>query len=308
MAVDIPLLTRRRVFAAEIETTTGSPTALAAGDAAFNAFNPSIEPDIAFNRREGQGVSVDPIVGIPGARGANVSVETDVYGAATVPSWGTLLLGAGATLSSRTYSFTTTTMNDATLTMGFYQDGRLRQASGCKLNMRMSQRAGNHAMCAWTGTGLWQPTTAVALLAPTYPTTKPPRGAATLTIGGVAFKISNWELDLGNEIQYREDDADTTGYHSACIVNRNITFTCDPEEVAFATQDWDAAYLAGTEYALSLVIGATTDNIITISAPKMQLNAAPVPGDRNGILIANLSFQCNRSVAAGDDSLTIVFS
>lgn len=308
MAVDIPLLRRRRVFAAKLEATTGTAESLTSAEGAFNAFDPSITPDIAFNAREGQGANIDPITGVPGARGANITLQTDVYGAATVPAWGLLLQAAGALLTSRTYTFPTANINDSTLTLGFYEDGWLFQAAGAKLNMKMSGRAGSHSMIEWTGTGLWQAPTAVSLIAPTYPTTIPPRGLAAFTIGGTAEKIADWELDLGNVIVYREDDTDPTGYHASAITNRNMTFKCAPERKALGTRDWYAAYLAGTEFALVHTIGAVANNIISTTAPKMQLISPPEPGERNGIQIDNLTFGLNRSAAAGGDALQMVVS
>lgn len=310
MAVDTPLLRRRRVFAAKVETTTGTAIALGASDGTFNAFDPEITADIPFNRREGQGASLDPLTGIAGARGAKVKVMVEANGATAVPAWGTLLLAAGGSLSSRTYTFPTSAINTTTLTMGFYEDGWLRQAAGCKLNWNLKGENGKPAMCTFEGTGLWQPPTAVALIAPTYETTLPPRVASmTLTIGAVAYKVADFELDLGNEIVYREDVTDVTGYHSAAITNRNITFKVSPERVALGTKDWYADYLAGTEAALSLILGTASNNIITIAAPKLQLAAPPEAGERNGILVDNLTFQLNRSAAAGDDAITsVVFS
>lgn len=311
MAVDVPLLRRRRVWASKIETTTGTPISIGASDGVFNAFDSSITPDISFNRREGQGASIDPITGVPGARGAKIHLMTELTGkgSAGTPPWNDLLLAAGGTLTSQTVNFTTATMNTTTLTCGVYEDGWLMQASGVKFNWNLKGQNGNPAMSTWEGTGLWQVPTAVALIAPSYPTVIAPRVAsATLTIASTAYKISNFELDLGNEIVYREDVTDVTGYHAACIVNRNITLKIDPERVALGTKDWYADYLAGTEAAFNCVIGGTTNNIITITAPKLQLAAPPESSDRNGILVDQLTFQANRSASAGDDSLVLVYS
>lgn len=309
MAVDVPLLRHRSVTALKVETTTGTPISLSASDAAFNIFNAEITPDIPFNRREGQGGSLDPIPGVAGSRGAKVKFETEIYGAATVPAWGDCLLAAGFTLSSRTYTISTTNINTTTLTMGFYKDGRFLSASGVKLNWNLKGQSGGVAMSTWEGTGLWVAPSAVALLTPSYPTTAPPRVAScTLTIGAVTYKISNFEIDMGNEIVYREDVTDPSGYHSAAIVNRNITVKVDPESLAIGTKDWWADYAAATEAAFVLAIGTSANNITTISMPKLQLAAAPEMGERNGMNIDNLVFQANRSASAGDDSATVVFS
>jgi hypothetical protein len=312
VAIDTPLLERQEVWAAKLETSTGVPIALTAADGAFNVFDPSIEPDIAFGRRQGQGASIDPIAGVPGARGANVSLKTEAYGAATVPAWGILLLAAGATLTGRTYNFTTATMNDATLTTGYYQSGALLQASGVTLNWKLRGQNGQVIMSEWDGKGLWQPPTSVALIAPTYPTTAPLRAAGmTFTVGTVPYKFDTFELDLGNNVVYREavnDSGDQTGYHAACITDRNIRLSISPERVPLGTKDWYADYLAGAEAAVSIVAGLSANNIITLTLPKMQLAEAPKPGTRNGIRVDNLVFQANRSASAGDDALSAAFS
>jgi len=309
MAVDTPLLRRRRVGAAKIETTTGTPIALTAADGTFNLFDPDITPDIPFNRREGQGASIDPLTGIAGPRGAKVKFMVEANGSATVPPWIAFLQAAGGTLTSRTITFPTSGINTTTLTCGLYEDGWLKQASGVKLNWNLKGENGKPAMNTFEGTGLWQPPTAVALIAPTYDTILPPRVASmTLTIGGNTYKVADFELDLGNEVVYREDVTDLTGYHAAAITNRNITFKIAPERVALGTQDWYAAYLAGTEAALNLVLGTIANNIITITAPKLQLAGPPESAERNGIQVDNLTFEANRSASAGDDALTAVWS
>jgi hypothetical protein len=309
MATDVCKLEREANWAFKVETSTGVPISIGASDGTVNVWDPTLEPDIAFLRREGQGTSIDPIVGGLGTRGANIGFTTELYGSATVPGYGDALLAAGALLTSRTYSFATPTINTTTLTVGAYQSGWLLSASGVKLNWVLTGKTGEKCMNRFEGTGLWQPPTATAQIAPTYNTTVAPRfAAATFTIGAVAEIISDFELNLNNNIVYREDPADVTGYHAACITDRNITFTCAPERKALGTRDWYAAYLAGTEYALNLVIGTAANNIITITAPKMQLAAPPKKGSRNGILVDNLTFQLNRSAAAGDDALVVAYT
>lgn len=309
MPVDAPLLRRRSIFGAKTEATTGTAESLTAAEAAFNFFNASIKPDIPFNRREGQGSSIDTIPGIPGPRGAKISCQTEIYGAASVPAWGLLLQACGFTLSSRTYTITSANINDTTLTMGHWIAGRFYSAFGCKLNWKLSGRSGGVAMSTWEGTGIWAAPTSVALPTPTYPTTLPPRVAScVLTIGAAAYKISNFDFDLGNEIVYRESIATPSGYFAAAITNRNPTFKVDPEALALGTKDWAADYIASTEAALSLQIGAVTDNIITITMPKLQLVEAPDVDERTGIMTDMLTFAPNRSAAAGDDSIVVVAS
>ena len=49
------LLRRRRVFAAKVEATVGTAESLTGAEAAFNAEDFVIQPNIAMTRRQGQG-------------------------------------------------------------------------------------------------------------------------------------------------------------------------------------------------------------------------------------------------------------
>lgn len=309
MPVDAPLIRRRAVFGAKAEATTGTAESLTTAEAAFNAWNVSIKPDIALTRREGQGSSLDTLPGVPGARGARINVETEIYGAATVPAWGLLLQASGFGLSSRTYTITSSAINDTTLTVGNWIAGRFYSAVGVVLNWAFSMRSGQVVRSTWTGTGAWVPPTSTALIAPTYPTTLPPRAAsATFTIGGQSYKISSLDFDLGNQIVYREDVTKLSGYFSAAITDRAPTVRIDPEALLLSTKDWHADHLASTEAALSLVINGGANNTFTLSMPKLQLVEAPDDGERGGIFTDMLTFAPNRSAAAGDDSIVGVFS
>lgn len=309
MAVDIPLLRERRILGFKTETTTGSGESITATEATVNVYDPVIEPEIGFNERKGQGaLSAQP--GRTGPHGARVRFLTELVGkgASGVPAWGDLLLAAGFELASTTYNVSTDNANAATLTCGIYEDGWFFSATGVKLNLRMRGEIGKPVSCEWSGIGKWVAPSAVALIEPTYATTiAPVLESATFTIGGTAYRISNFELDLGNRLTHRQDITDGTGYHAAAITGRRPTFTIDPERVAAGTKNWFTTLTAHTEAALSLVIGATQYNIMTIAAPKLQVISA-TGGDRDGIQIDQLQFQANRSAAAGDDELTIAFT
>ena len=131
MAVDAPLLTRQRVLAAKVETTTGTAESLSASDAAFNVFNLTFDADIPMNEREGQS-SLSPLPGVTGARMGKVTFETEVVGKGSsgVPSWGIFLQASGFVLSSVTYNPETGGTSPTTLTMGGYFDGRKKVIAG----------------------------------------------------------------------------------------------------------------------------------------------------------------------------------
>ena len=79
----------------------------------------------------------------------------------------------------------------------------------------------------------------------------------------------------------------------------------DAQSRLVATEDVYGEWLTGTEQALSLVVADDNDTI-TIAAPKLQRNNIQ-EGDREGVQIDNITFQLNKSAAAGDDEFTIDF-
>jgi phosphatidylglycerophosphatase A len=79
--------------------------------------------------------------------------------------------------------------------------------------------------------------------------------------------------------------------------------TSNPESVLVATQDRYAPLLTATEQALSLAIGSA----ITITATKAQI-VNNQEGDREKVVIDELSWQCNKNGTNLDQDVSIVFS
>src|SRR5690606_13116157 len=96
-----------------------------------------------------------------------------------------------------------------TLTIGTYEDGLFKRLRGCMGNAVFTFIAGQKVMVAFTFTGIWDDPSDVAILTPTYPTTKPPRFANSgFSIGGSGGwepKLEQLTIDLGNEVVLRED-------------------------------------------------------------------------------------------------------
>ena len=79
MAVGTPLLRKKSVLAAKVETAVGTAEALTAADATFNIFDAEIQPTIDFAERPGQ-AGFSPLPGVPGARGGTCTFTTDIIG------------------------------------------------------------------------------------------------------------------------------------------------------------------------------------------------------------------------------------
>lgn len=305
----MPLLTRKSVLAAAIETDVGVAETLDAGDAAFNIFDCKTVANIPFVERPGQS-SFDPLPGTYGGAGGTVTFQTEITGGATDPSWASVLLPACGFVGA-THVYTPRTeapgTNVKTLTMAFYENGRKKVLRGCMGTAVLKLKSGDRAMIEWTFSGLWVAPTDATILAPTYPTVAPLRFvSAAFTIGSWTPKISELSLDLGNNVIMREDASDATGYASALVTGRTIKGTMDPEALIIDDYDLYAAWMARTEAALSITLGSTGNKLV-IAAPKVQVSKVD-DGDRNGMRTDPVEFQCNRSAAAGDDALSLTFS
>ncbi len=80
MAIDKPLLTRRRVLAALVETTTGVAMALTALSASMIVLNPKIKGTIPTEKRQGL-VTFDQFPPVPGTRKGGLTFQTELMGA-----------------------------------------------------------------------------------------------------------------------------------------------------------------------------------------------------------------------------------
>lgn len=314
----MPLLTRRRVLAAKIEGTPGTAESLSASDGVFNARNIRIQPVIGYEDREGQG-ALSLIAGVPGARAGRVTFELDVIGGATAPAWASTFLPAcgldEATGTPNTYTVDSRPVGASgsgqhLLTIGVFEDGNRKRIHGAMGTCEFICTPGQVMVARFTFMGVWTENPAAdAMIAPTYPTTTPPRlASAGLTIGSFTPRFSEGVLDLGNNVVMREDPATAQGLFGACIVSRRPTWRMNPEATLVSTHGAGtnipyADWVASTERALAFSIG-TAGNRIAVAAPKLQI-AEVSEEDRNGLLVDQTLYVLKRSAAAGDDELIV---
>ena len=309
----MPLLRKKSLLAAKIETTSGTAEALVAADAAFNVFDLSMQPNIAFTERQGNG-SFSQMPAVRELMGGTCTFRTEIYGNGSggVPGWASTFLPAcGFVNSAGTFSPKSLLPGTdvKTITLAAFVDGKRHLMRGCSGTFTVNLESGKIASINWTFTGAWSSTSDVANLAPTYPTALPLRVAnATFTIGSWTPCFQNMTLDVGNEVYLRECAAssDASGYRSAVITGRKVTGSINPEGELIATRDNYGDWIASTERAFSLAIANATDKL-TIAMPKFQIQNLQ-DGDRNGLLIDEITFQANRSADAGNDELTFAFA
>jgi hypothetical protein len=307
----MPLLRRRAVFAAKVEATIGTAESLTTSEAAFNARDFTIQPNVPITRREGQG-GFNYLPGIAEGMQGTCTVTMDMaYDGTTVPTWASVLLPAcGWVATAGVFSPLSEGpgTNVKTITIGHYKDGKRSLLSGAMGTFKIMAPTGKMASIEFTFTGKYSTNeTDTALIAPTYPTTLPLRVAAgALTWNSVALCTSNVEVDAGNSVIMREcmNAADRSGFVSAIVTNRQPVITADPESELVATQDRDALWLTSSPQAFSMQIGVTGTSI-TVAAPKAQLENKQ-QGNRNDMMADDLTWLATKGSAA-DTELTITF-
>jgi len=309
----MPLLRRKSVLAAKIESTSGTAEALTASDAAFNVFDLTMSPTIAMTPRPSQG-SFSSLPAMPELYGGTCTFRTEIFGtgAGGVPGWASTFLPAcGWTAAGGVFSPKSETpgSNVKTLTIGAFIDGNRMLMRGCAGTFSITFETGKIAVINWTFTGVFSGQSAVALLAPTYPTALPLRvGNATFTLGSWSPCFQSMTIDAGNTVALREcaTNTDSSGYAAAIITNRLPTGSINPEAELDGTKDNYVIWTSTTEEALAFSIENATDKF-AVAAPKLQRTNVQM-GDRNGMLTDEITFQLNKSAAAGNDELTFTFS
>jgi hypothetical protein len=309
------MLRRKRVLAAKLETTVGTPISLGAGDGAFNAYDVEIQASIDLEEREGQG-AFNYLPHLTGAQMGELSFKTDLSYSGSVndiPSWANTFLPAcgwvlsTATFTPRSFAPGTTTSDPRTLTMGVYEDGVLKQISGAMGTFVIQCPAGKTAFIEWTFTGCWVAPTAVGIISPTYPTAKGLRYAsATTTFDSVALTVENVSIDAGNNVIMRESAVGTSGYISALVTNRKPQITANPESVLISAQNRFNQWVANSEASFSMTLDGPSNSEVKIVAPKAQINTLQ-EGNRNDIQTDEITWTCNKNGTTNDQELSIEF-
>jgi len=315
MALDSPpKLTRKRFIGVAAETTTGTPATVNASNATMPAFGeiPIIKNSTEPVRREPFG-GLSPVTQAIGARSGTATFETELVGngASGNAPWTVLLSGCGYTNTGGIWA----PVDGATTTLTIVEwiDGRQKTLSGCMGTFSLAIRRGQKVRVRWTFTGVQQPPADASDPTPTYFSVVAPRaGTSNFTLfsqTGLHFPDIN--IDAGNSVILREDTnaVDTngvaTGFRAAYITERQPMLRLAPEALSLATVNWFADYLATTQGAFSVKVGAASNNNFTFAAPAVQLVRDPNEQDRNRMLVDGLELQCNRNSSAGQDEFTI---
>jgi hypothetical protein len=305
-----PLLTKRRILAAAIESTPGTAVSLTSSNVIINALDASIDANIPYNERTSQG-AFGRLASNVGAYSGGIKFRVEASGggtAGTAPAYASVLFPAcGMTASSGTFTPISAFASQSTVTIAIFEDGIQKTLKGAMGTWTYEVDDGKISYWNFDFKGVWTPVLTEALLTPEFLTAViPPRAAnMTLTVGSYVPTCSKLSINYGAQVEMRQDVTQPSGYISAVITDRKVTGSLDPETTTVANYDQFGAWLGGTAGALTATIGASGTGF-TISAPVTQYVDIK-EGNRSGITTSTLDFIACQSGSTPDSEISIAF-
>jgi hypothetical protein len=309
---------RNRVLLAKEETVYGTdPTPTVAANA-IEASNIKINYQADLLQRDNVRSNISPVSPIVGKRWVEVSFDVELKGSGTRGTAGKIgdLLEACSMAETASAGssvvYLPTSLAQKSITMYIYNNDAssavLNKITGARGSFTIKAPAGQFAVLSFTFKGIYNAPTDVALpSAPTYETTIPPIvESCVFTLNSLATLIvQELNLDLANEVASRDDISSVAGILQFIITNRNPKGSFNPEALLVASYGFWADWVAASQRALSCVIGVTSGNIITITAPKVTIDNIS-DGERDRILTKEIPFSLGQN--AGNDEISIKFT
>ncbi len=309
------LLTRKRVILIEEESTYNTDSAPDGADAV-------LVKELSIVPQQSDAVSRDlirPYLGASEQLLANTRVEctfsVELAGsgtAGTAPRFGKALKACGfsetvASGTSVTYDPISAAFDSVTIHYNI--DGVRHKVTGARGTFSITANVGEIPTIDFTMTGVYVPPDDSAQPTVTYADQATPlifkQGNTTgLNVMGLTTaKLSNYSLDMGNEIVYREL---VGGSGEVLLTNRNVTGSVSIEAVALATKDYFALALANTLGIIEFTHGTSAGNIVKVDSAKADISDVSY-GDLDGIAMLEIPFTAVPSTA-GNDEIELVFT
>lgn len=308
----MPLNHRAKLVAVKVEGTKGTAETLTASEADLLVYDPEMQADVEFEQRAPANVGSGHLGSVQGQHMGSFRCRVEARGegtAATLPSWAdTLLLACGLENTSAVLTPTSDIDSQTTVTIGLWEDGKKKVLYGAMGNCVITGEVGKRVFFEFEFKGIFSAVTDVANLSGiTYETTAPLRLASTtFTINSVAQKLSRFRLDLGVDVQLRDDPATAAALSHAYIAGqRNPTLNLDPEGRLVADEDVWGAFFAESQVAVAINLGSVDGNKINIAAAKFQ-RTQQQSQERKGLQVYDVTGEL-ASTTAGDDAYSITF-
>ncbi|MEM5789840.1 MAG: phage tail tube protein, partial [Syntrophobacteraceae bacterium] len=275
------MLTRKSVVLAKIEANYGvdpTPTPIAN---ALLVSDVDVKPAGEMVQRNYMKSSLSQLPFVRGIRSVDVSFKTELKGTGTrgvLPAYGwegVLFRACGMSevvnaATSIIWAPVSTALESVTLYV--YKDGVFHKILGCVGSFKLLVEVGKYVVVEWTFRGLYAAPVDATPAAQTFSAVQPPVVLnAGFTLGAYAAILEKVEIDINNAIGMRRSMNASTGVLGFSVVGREPQGSCDPEAVTEATYAfWNKRETAAVAAMNIGPLGATSGNIITIAAPKVQ--------------------------------------
>lgn len=201
-----------------------------------------------------------------------------------------------------------------TLSMAGYTDGKRYEIKGARGTFTLTATNGEPAMLNFTFIGSAENVHDSANLSPTYALQVAPlflSTAMTFRVEGAsttyAPRVRSVTLDIGHDVQFREDVNQATGILEASIVGRAGRASIDPEADLESAHPFIGSLLDSDPIAINFQVGTTLANMFMASVPGAIYRGIR-DGERNGHLTHEIDCELsgghfsNASDTAGSDN------
>ena len=311
-------LTRKKFLIAKIESTYGTDPSPTGTDNAVQVTNLEVTPIESDNVQPAtlQGFIGNSTRGtIVANKRVSVTFDVELAGsgtAGTAPAFGPLLKACGlsetlVTSTSATYAPVSSSFSSATIYC-FY-DGTQHKITGARGTVSFNLTAGQFAVASFQFVGIYNAPDGTALSG-TF--TVANQAAAievndtnvtTATFHGVtSARIESFDMALNNELLYKE----TASNKEVLITNRAPGGTAVIEAPAIGTTDYFAKAVAAATGSTSLVLGATSGNIVTLNAAQTDITGCSY-ADTNGVIALSMPYLA-LPTTAGNNEMSLVLT
>ncbi len=193
------------------------------------------------------------------------------------------------------------------LTMGLFEDGIRKVLKGCRGTVKFNFKIGEPATLDFSFKGVEAGVADVPMfMGVSFDNTVPPVLLnAVMACDGVSLNIGEMEINVSNTLASKDKIDDAKGILSFMITGRDMQGSFNPEMVPVATHDFFSRWFSNTPMVVDLAYGETEGNKFRFYAPGIIYNKID-DGDRDGLQLAQTSFDLTGSMEPGDDELAIL--
>ena len=303
MTVTAALLTRRKLVGFAIETDSGTAASVTTAMAATSVKDIKCVPMGVYDntKRTPAGLYSGSVAAPPGKRLGKLTFKQELRPG---DQFVQLLKVCRFAADGSTYNSVSSLEGRNTGTFKVWEGGRVKSIVGAVGNCKLTFTTGGIVEADWEFMGIWVPPIDEAMPSQSNLNTLP--FVATnlqLTVNETALPyVSSVTIDLGNNIEEREDITSDPGAVHYVVSDWNTMIDLDPEARLIASHDAYGLFLAGTTAELQIVITSNA-NTLTFYMPKIQ--RVEIDDAERGKRLVD-SIKCQALVNNGDDELIIV--